>query len=83
MVAVDGSPNDLQKSLWDNDQDATNWCRDIGPHSCVVGEGLRLDETTPKRNGGIKSSGLVLVKSCRTKKRMALLAEPKKPPPQL
>ena len=71
MVAVEGSPNDLPKSLRDRDRGATNWppcerkivhrCRDIDPHIYVIGGGGRLDETAPRRNGGIKLSGLVLV----------------------
>ena len=84
MVATEGSLYDLLKSLWDRDQSATNsppcrrkiahQCRDIGPHIFVIGERGRLDKTAPKRNGGIKLSGLVLVKGCRTKNEKYYLA---------
>ena len=85
MVAVEGIPNDLPTSLRDLDRGATNWPKlkimCIGAEIYwapvflfLFGKGRRVDETAPM-SGGIKSSGCVLVKKCRTKKINSLAGD--------
>ena len=85
MVAIEGSLNDFPKSLWDHDRGATNWhplkimCTGaeiywVPMFLILFGKGMRVDETAPM-SGGIKSSGCVLVKKCRTKKINSLAGD--------